>query len=105
MYERDQSVKTELNCHKEAADFYGMYCRGVDLDKIRADIAVPDYVVDNWRAIAEQEDDLISREALRVIVPYRKRVLERFEALVSGQVSILRSNRRGRAKAPIPLHP
>ena len=84
MYDRDQSVKTELNFHKEAADFYGMYRRGVDPDRIRADITVPDYVVDHWRALAAQEDDITAREALRVMVPYRERVLARFDALVAG---------------------
>ena len=44
MYDRDLSVKTEFNCHKEACDFYDMYQRGVPLDRLRADIAIPDYV-------------------------------------------------------------
>ena len=100
MYDRDLSVKTEFNCHKEACDFYGMYQRGVPLDRLRADIGIPDYVVDHWRALAEQEDDITAREAIRVMVGYRERVLERFEALVAGKVPV-RSDRRGRPRGKV----
>ena len=100
MYDRDLSVKTEFNCHKEACDFYGMYQRGVPLDRLRADIAVPDYVREAWTALVAAEGDRTAREALRIMVPYREKVLARFEALVSG-VELPRIDRRGRPRGKV----
>ena len=97
MYDRDQSVKTEFNCHKEASDFFGMYQRGVPIDRLRSDIGVPDYIVDQWTALSQQEGDRTAYEALRIMVPYRVKVLERFEALVAGS-ELPRIDRRGRPR-------
>lgn len=96
-YDRDQSLRSEMNFHKEAADFYVLYRAGVPVDRIRADIEVPGYVVDAWTQLAEQEGDRTAQEALRVMVPFRAKVLERFEAMVAGAVSS-RADRRGRPR-------
>ena len=100
MYDRDLSVKTEFNCHKEASDFFGMYQRGAPLDQLRSDIGVPDYVLQHWTSLCHQEGDRTAYEALRVMVPYRVKVLERFDALVEGR-ELPRIDRRGRQRAAV----
>lgn len=99
----DQSLHSEMNYRKEAADFYGLYRRGADLDRIRMDIGVPDYVLDDW-AREHAEGDRLCGESIRSMSPYRQKVLAVFEELVARGVDVA-PDRRGRPKVNCNLAP
>lgn len=83
-----ESIPTELNNlspHREAAFFYGLFLRGHSLDALRRDIDVSPEVVAKWENM--QRHDPLYREAIEVMVPYRKRVLAIFESLITSEFS------------------
>ena len=70
-----------LSPHREAAFFYGLFLRGHSIESLRRDIDIDPNVVAKWATL--QERDPLYREAIEVMVPYRKRVLAIFESLVT----------------------
>jgi len=64
----------------EAAFFYGLFMRGHPLQKLRADIDVPDHVLERWKRLAER--DPVYQGAVTRILAYRKHVLAIFDSLV-----------------------
>jgi hypothetical protein len=70
-----------LSPHREAAFFYGLFLRGHSIESLRRDIDVAPDVLAKWHTL--QERDPLYREAIEVMVPYRKRVLAIFESLVT----------------------
>ncbi len=77
-----------MSPQREAAFFYGLFLRGHSLDGLREDIDVSADVVARWETMLGH--DPWYREALEVIVPYRKRVLAIFESLITSELSQLR---------------
>jgi hypothetical protein len=71
-------MPVELNASSEAKSFYGMYLRGTEADKLRADIGVSDRTILIWRVLSQLERDRTAATALRV----RRLVLRQFDALV-----------------------
>ena len=74
-----------LSPHREAAFFYGLFLRGHPLESLRQDIDVSPDVVAHWERL--QWHDPWYREALEVVLPYRKRVLAIFETLISSELN------------------
>jgi hypothetical protein len=72
-----------LSPQREAAFFYGLFLRGHSVADLRRDIDVDQTMLAKWRKIAEREP--LYREAIEIIVPYRKRVLAIFESLISSE--------------------
>ena len=70
-----------LSPHREAAFFYGLFLRGHSVESLRQDIDVAPDVLAKWETL--QHRDPLYREAIEVMVPYRKRVLAIFESLVT----------------------
>ena len=70
-----------LSPHREAAFFYGLFLRGHSIESLRRDIDVAPDVLAKWATL--QDRDPLYREAIEVMVPYRKRVLAIFESLVT----------------------
>lgn len=64
----------------EAAFFYGLFLRGVPLQKLREDIDVPPRVIERWQRLALR--DPWYRATVNRIVTYRKHVLAIFDSLV-----------------------
>ena len=86
-----EQVPPELNGmspQREAAFFYGLFLRGHSVDSLRKDIDVSPDVVSRWENMLSH--DPWYREALEVIVPYRKRVLAIFESLITSELSQFR---------------
>lgn len=72
-----------LSPQREAAFFYGLFLRGHSVESLRRDIDVDQAMLAKWRKFGEREP--LYREAIEIIVPYRKRVLAIFEALISSE--------------------
>lgn len=72
-----------LSPQREAAFFYGLFLRGHSVESLRRDIDVDPAMVAKWRKFGEREP--LYREAIEIIVPYRKRVLAIFESLISSE--------------------
>ena len=64
----------------EAAFFYGLFLRGHPLQKLRADIDVPQHVLESWHRLALR-DPMYHGMAERILA-YRKHVLAIFDSLV-----------------------
>ena len=70
----------------EAAFFYGLFLRGVPLQKLREDIDVPPQVLERWRRLAHRDpwyQTTVSR-----MLNYRKEVLAIFDSLVFRQMHV-----------------
>ena len=72
-----------LSPQREAAFFYGLFLRGHSVESLRRDIDVDPALLAKWRKIAEREP--LYRDAIEIIVPYRKRVLAIFESLITSE--------------------
>ena len=64
----------------EAAFFYGLFLRGVPLQKLREDIDVPPQVLERWERLANR--DPWYRTTVHRMLTYRKHVLAIFDSLV-----------------------
>jgi len=79
-----EAMFTEVNTlspHREAAFFYGLFLRGHSIESLRRDIDIAPETLARWETL--QERDPLYREAIQVMVPYRKRVLAIFESLIT----------------------
>jgi hypothetical protein len=65
---------------REARFFYGLFLRGHSIDNLRQDIDVSTAVVSHWKVMLNREPSY--REALDVMLPFRKKVLEIFDGLI-----------------------
>ena len=74
---------TTLSPHREAAFFYGLFLRGHSVESLRRDIDIAPETLARWANL--QHRDPLYREAIEVMVPYRKRVLAIFEALITSE--------------------
>ncbi|MGH9784425.1 MAG: hypothetical protein ACRD88_09585 [Terriglobia bacterium] len=74
-----------ISPHREAAFFYGLFLRGHSLDSLRRDIDVSAETVARWQLMRHR--DPWYREALEVILPFRKKVLAIFDSLVTSEFS------------------
>ena len=72
-----------LSPQREAAFFYGLFLRGHSLESLRRDIDVDPVLLAKWRNLQQREP--LYREAIEIIVPYRKRVLAIFESLITSE--------------------
>ena len=72
-----------LSPHREAAFFYGLFLRGHSVESLRRDIDIAPEVLARWETLQHREP--LYREAIEVMVPYRKRVLAIFESLVTSE--------------------
>jgi hypothetical protein len=81
MMEAMSTEVSTLSPHREAAFFYGLFLRGHSIESLRRDIDIAPDVVAKWETLRER--DPLYREAIEVMVPYRKRVLAIFESLVT----------------------
>ena len=82
-----ESLPTEINGlspQREAAFFYGLFLRGHSVESLRQDIDVSTDVVTHWQMMLNH--DPWYREALDVMVPFRKRVLAIFDSLITSEV-------------------
>jgi len=81
-----EALFSEVNTmspHREAAFFYGLFLRGHSVESLRRDIDVAPEVLAKWETL--QDHDQLYREAIEVMVPYRKRVLAIFESLITSE--------------------
>ena len=81
-----EALFSEVNTmspHREAAFFYGLFLRGHSVESLRRDIDVAPEVLAKWATL--QDHDPLYREAIEVMVPYRKRVLAIFESLITSE--------------------
>ena len=65
---------------REASFFYGLFLRGHSVDNLRGDIDVSSDVVSHWKIMLHY--DPWYREALDVMLPFRKKVLAIFDSLI-----------------------
>jgi hypothetical protein len=72
-----------MSPHREAAFFYGLFLRGHSVESLRRDIDIAPETLARW--VTLQDRDPLYREAIEVMVPYRKRVLAIFETLVTSE--------------------
>ena len=72
-----------LSPQREAAFFYGLFLRGHSLESLRQDIDIAPEVLAKWENL--QTRDPLYREAIEIMVPYRKRVLAIFESLIHSE--------------------
>jgi hypothetical protein len=72
-----------LSPQREAAFFYGLFLRGHSLESLRQDIDIAPEVLAKWENL--QDRDPLYREAIEIMVPYRKRVLAIFESLIHSE--------------------
>ncbi len=72
-----------LSPQREAAFFYGLFLRGHSLESLRQDIDIAPEVLSKWENL--QARDPLYREAIEIMVPYRKRVLAIFESLIHSE--------------------
>ncbi len=72
-----------ISPQREAAFFYGLFLRGHSLDSLRRDIDVAPETVARWELMRNQ--DPWYREALEVVLPFRKKVLAIFESLITSE--------------------
>ncbi|MBI4465565.1 MAG: hypothetical protein HY647_12750 [Acidobacteria bacterium] len=73
-----------LSPQREAAFFYGLFLRGHPIESLRSDIDVSPEVVARWEILCNK--DPWYREALEIIVPFRKQVLAIFESLITSDL-------------------
>lgn len=78
------SEVSTLSPQREAAFFYGLFLRGHSIESLRRDIDVAPEVVARWELLQHREP--LYREAIEVMVPYRKRVLAIFESLITSEL-------------------
>ena len=79
-----ETLPTEINGlspQREAAFFYGLFLRGHSLEGLRRDIDVSPNVVARCKLLSDREPWY--REAVDVMVPFRKQVLAIFESLIT----------------------
>src|SRR3990172_11209485 len=74
-----------LSPHREAAFFYGLFLRGHSIESLRRDIDVSPETLARWQTL--QHHDPWYREAIEIMVPFRKRVLAIFESLITSEFS------------------
>ena len=82
------TLPTELNGlspQREAAFFYGLFLRGHSIESLRKDIDISPDTLARWQTM--QHHDSWYREALDVMVPFRKQVLAIFESLITSEFS------------------
>jgi hypothetical protein len=72
-----------ISPQREAAFFYGLFLRGHSLENLRRDIDVAPETVARWELL--RGTDPWYREALEVILPFRKKVLAIFESLITSE--------------------
>jgi hypothetical protein len=72
-----------ISPQREAAFFYGLFLRGHSLESLRRDIDVAPETVARWELL--RGTDPWYREALEVMVPFRKKVLAIFESLITSE--------------------
>jgi len=72
-----------ISPQREAAFFYGLFLRGHSLESLRRDIDVAPETVARWQLL--RGTDPWYREALEVILPFRKKVLAIFESLITSE--------------------
>jgi hypothetical protein len=77
-----------LSPQREAAFFYGLFLRGHSIDSLRKDIDIDAGLLAKWKTLQQQEP--LYREAIEIMVPYRKRVLAIFESLITSEITIPR---------------
>src|SRR5687768_9996170 len=65
---------------REARFFYGLFLRGHSLQDLREDIDDSSHVVSRWEIMLDH--DPWYREALDVMLPFRKKVLAIFDSLI-----------------------
>jgi hypothetical protein len=70
----------------EAAFFYGLFLRGVPLQKLRAEIDVPPHVLERWQRLAHR--DPWYRSTASRMLNYRKEVLAIFDSLVFREMDV-----------------
>jgi hypothetical protein len=68
------------SAEREANFFYGLFLRGHSLDTLRSDIDVSSDVVSHWKIMLNH--DPWYGEALDIMVPFRKKVLDIFNSLI-----------------------
>jgi len=81
-----EALFSEVNTmspHRAAAFFYGLFLRGHSVESLRRDIDVAPEVLAKWETL--RDHDPLYREAIEVMVPYRKRVLAIFESLITSE--------------------
>ncbi|OFW37771.1 MAG: hypothetical protein A3J28_01880 [Acidobacteria bacterium RIFCSPLOWO2_12_FULL_60_22] len=76
---------TGLSPQREAAFFYGLFLRGHSIESLRRDIDVSPETLARWQTL--QHHDPWYREAIEIMVPFRKRVLAIFESLITSEFS------------------
>ena len=76
---------TGLSPQREAAFFYGLFLRGHSIESLRRDIYVSPETLARWQTL--QHHDPWYREAIEIMVPFRKRVLAIFESLITSEFS------------------
>ena len=74
-----------LSPQREAAFFYGLFLRGHSIESLRRDIDVSPETLARWQTL--QHHDPWYREAIEIMVPFRKRVLAIFESLITSEFS------------------
>ena len=65
---------------REARFFYGLFLRGHSLENLRGDIDVSNDVISHWKLM--RNHDPWYREAVDVMLPFRKKVLAIFDSLI-----------------------
>ena len=70
----------------EAAFFYGLFLRGVPLQKLREDIDVPPHVLERWQRLAHR--DPWYQMTVSRMLNYRKKVLAIFDSLVFREMDV-----------------
>ena len=70
----------------EAAFFYGLFLRGHPVQKLRADIDVPQHVLTRWQRLAKT--DPTYHNMVERVLAYRKHVLAIFDSLVFREIPV-----------------
>jgi len=70
----------------EAAFFYGLFLRGVPVQKLREDIDVPPRVLECWQRLAHR--DPWYQMTVSRMLNYRKKVLAIFDSLVFREMHV-----------------
>ena len=65
---------------REARFFFGLFLRGNSVQSLREDIDISPEIVSYWRLMINH--DPWYREALEVMLPFRKKVLVIFDSLI-----------------------
>ena len=81
-----EAIYSEVNTlspQREAAFFYGLFLRGHSLESLRKDIDIDPNLLAKWETLQHHEP--LYRDAIEVMLPYRKRVLAIFESLITSE--------------------